>query len=395
MTVQDKPAPALGASTATTPAQAPRLDWVDNLRTLMILLVVNMHACVTYSFVGSWYYNAPPEPSIGAKIPFVLWQATLQSFFMGLLFFVAGYYADRSLTKRGPGPFLQERIRRLGIPTLIYMLVLHPLIVLGMHPGYGASKTPLTDYLHFVTSGKFIGSSGPMWFAFALLIFSALFAAFGSRLPKTSPGPLRLTAWTVVGLGLGVGLASFLVRTVQPLGSSILNFQLCYFAQYVVAFCLGVWTSRRDWLTSIATHPLARRAGPIALVLGPIALVGVIAASLPIPKSGQPAFAGGWNPVAFGLAVWEQLVGVSLGLGAMALSAARLNFRSRVSSWLSDRSFGVYLLHPPILVAISLALQPIRTNPFVMALVVTVLGLGLSFAAADLARRVPGLKSVL
>lgn len=63
-----------------------RLPWVDHLRTLVILLVVNMHACVTYSHVGDWYIKSEYEPSLAAKVPFILWQAGLQSFFMSLLF---------------------------------------------------------------------------------------------------------------------------------------------------------------------------------------------------------------------------------------------------------------------------------------------------------------------
>jgi len=372
-----------------------RQDWIDNLRTAMILLVVNMHACVTYSYVGSWYYNAPPEPSIPAKIPFLEWQAHLQAFFMGLLFFIGGYYADRSLTRRGTKAFLGERVRRLGLPALLYMVAIHPFIVMILHPGYPASQTPGKDYLAYLSSGRFLGSSGPMWFAVALLIFSLLLAMVARRIPKIDSGPFQLRVKHVVMLGVGIGFASFLVRTIQPLGSSILNMQLCYFPQYIVVFILGVWASRRDVLASLAASPISNKAGLWALILGPITLIGVVAASLPIPDHGPAKFVGGWNPVAFGLATWEQLVGVSLGLGCMWLCAARLNLRTRLSAWLADRSFGVYLFHPPILVGLALLMQPYRTNPYVMTIILTVVGLVASFAVADLARRIPLLNKIL
>src|SRR4051812_36015757 len=69
-----------------------RFVWVDNLRTLLIALVVSLHACVTYSHVGGWYFKEGVEPSMSTKLPFLLWEAHLQSFFMGLLFFVSGYF---------------------------------------------------------------------------------------------------------------------------------------------------------------------------------------------------------------------------------------------------------------------------------------------------------------
>lgn len=36
--------------------KSPRLLFIDNLRWLMIILVVIMHLNVTYSSLGSWYY---------------------------------------------------------------------------------------------------------------------------------------------------------------------------------------------------------------------------------------------------------------------------------------------------------------------------------------------------
>ena len=76
-----------------SPSQS-RVAWVDNLRTLMIVLVVNMHACVTYSHVGSWYRMESPEPAMPVKIAFMFWQGHLQSFFMGFLFICIYKFAE-------------------------------------------------------------------------------------------------------------------------------------------------------------------------------------------------------------------------------------------------------------------------------------------------------------
>ena len=98
-----------------SPASPTRLPWIDHLRTAAILLVVNMHACVTYSHVGDWYMMAAPEPTMVAKVPFIVWQGMLQSFFMGLLFFVSAYFAAGSLARRGPSGFARERLVRGAI----------------------------------------------------------------------------------------------------------------------------------------------------------------------------------------------------------------------------------------------------------------------------------------
>ena len=155
---------------------APRLPWVDHVRTFMIVLVVNLHACVTASHVGDWYVLVEPEPPMAAKLWFIFWVGHLQAFFMGLLFFLAGCFAHGSLARRGANAFLLERGRRLGLPALLYMVVLHPFILIGLNP-WDATFPPFGKfYWNYIASGKFLSASGPLWFALALLIFCVALA---------------------------------------------------------------------------------------------------------------------------------------------------------------------------------------------------------------------------
>jgi peptidoglycan/LPS O-acetylase OafA/YrhL len=385
------------------PGTGARQYWVDNLRLLMIVLVVNMHACVAYSHVGSWYYMVDPEPPMMVKLLFAVWQGHLQAFFMGLLFFLAGYFADRSLTRRGAKSFLAERWQRLGIPTLLYMLLIHPFILLGLNPWHDKFPPASAWYRHYLLSGRFVGSSGPMWFAFALLIFSGILVAARSVRPVatqkmadietvSSPVPGLLG---VLLLGVFLGVTSFLVRTVQPIGSDILNFQLCFFPQYVVAFIAGVVVSRNDALRSIARSSLAWNVGRAALVCGPLALIALTVVGGQMPEHSTNPYFGGWHWQALGLALWEQVTGVCLGLGAMAWCVRYVDTDNRTLKWLSDRSFGVYLLHPPVLIGLTMVIGGVHGNRFLMAGVLTLLSLAGSFAAADIARRIPGMKQVV
>ena len=47
-------------------APTVRLPWIDHLRTLVVVLVVNLHACVTYSHVGDWYLKSEHEPALAS-----------------------------------------------------------------------------------------------------------------------------------------------------------------------------------------------------------------------------------------------------------------------------------------------------------------------------------------
>src|ERR1700744_4337737 len=95
-----------------------RLDYIDNLRWAMIALVVGLHAAVTYSHIGSWYYNAPAEPGPLAKLGFMVFEVHLQGFFMGFMFLLAGYFVPAAYDRKGFGRFLADRCLRLGVPAL-------------------------------------------------------------------------------------------------------------------------------------------------------------------------------------------------------------------------------------------------------------------------------------
>lgn len=363
----------------------------------MIVLVVNMHACVTYSHVGDWYLMSESEPRLAAKVPFIVWQGMLQSFFMGLLFFVSAYFAAGSLARRGPGGFVRERLVRLGLPTLFYMLVIHPFILLGLNPWHHNFGPPATFYAHYLTSGRFLGSSGPLWFAVALLLFSLALAA-GTRLrpaspPAAAPSGAPPSAGTLLGFALALGLGSFAVRLVQPIGKNILNLQLCFFVQYIAWFVAGLHAARHGWLVPLAASVRARRAGWLALVGGAIAMLVLLAVGA---RNAPPEiFFGGAHWQAFGLALWEQLTGLGLALGALALFARRGNTDTRALRWLADRSFGVYVLHAPVLVALAMAFRALPYHLYGLVALLTMTGLAISFALADVARRIPGLRAIV
>jgi len=238
-----------------------------------------------------------------------------------------------------------------------------------------------------------------MWFAAALLAFSAALAGWRRLRPAAGAAPVAAgpapRPAAIAGWAGALVAATFLVRTVQPVGTAVLNMQLCYFAQYVLAFATGVAAARGGWLEALARSPIARRAGWAALALGPVALAAVLWAagilSGKIPKD----LLGGWHLASLGFSAWEQLAGLGLGLGALAFCSAWLNRETPLSRWFSQRSFGVYLLHPPILVAITIALRRFDLDPFFKVSILTGTGLAASCLAADVARRVPGLRSIV
>ena len=51
---------------------------------------------------------------------------------MGILFFIAALFIPGAYDRKGFGKFLLDRFVRLGVPTLIFMLVIHPVTLFIM-----------------------------------------------------------------------------------------------------------------------------------------------------------------------------------------------------------------------------------------------------------------------
>jgi peptidoglycan/LPS O-acetylase OafA/YrhL len=384
-----------------------RLPWVDHLRTVVIVLVVILHACVSYSHVGDWYFMSKREPTLAAKVPFIVWEGHLQSFFMGLLFFVSGYFAHGSIARRGPVRFARERLVRLGLPALCYMLVIHPFILLILNPWNANFGPPGAFYLKYITSGRFLRSTGPLWFAVALLMLCVLLAGWhllrwrrsiherDESASQAAPGftgtaPKAAFLWT---FALAMGLGTFAVRLIQPIGTNVMNMQLCFFVQYVAFFVCGLHAARHGWLVPLAASSCARAAGWMAVFGGPVLLLALM--FLGIQNGKVEYFFGGWHWQALGFALWEQFAGVGLSLGSLAFFSSKLDFENPLMRWLTQRSFAVYVVHAPVLVALAMLFRALPQNMYALVALLTATGLLASYVVADFCRRMPVFRTFL
>jgi peptidoglycan/LPS O-acetylase OafA/YrhL len=386
------------AQTILATREKPRLQFIDNLRWMMIVLVVSMHAAVTYSHLGSWYFMEDPQPSQAVLVVFAAYQMFLQAFFMGLLFLIAGYFVPGAFDRKGPGNFLRDRVLRLGVPSLLYMLAIQPFTVYWLLRVFADRSRPSLSkaYVHYLTSGRFLGGSGPMWFALALLLFSFIYAA-GRKLNPKLPGPEKEAALPtntqVTGLAMAIGLCTFLVRIWQPIGTNILNMQLCFFSQYILLFIVGILAWRRDWLLRIPYH-FGVRWLTGTLFAGTLVWLGIILAALGTHTEGR--LSGGWSWQSAALSFWESFFCVGVCLGLIVLFRDKFNRQGKLARWLSNNSFSVYVFHPPLLIAVTRAMHSLEAPKLLKFLLATVLGVAVSYVASSLVfRRIPVLKRFL
>jgi peptidoglycan/LPS O-acetylase OafA/YrhL len=79
----------------------------------------------------------------------------------------------------------------------------------------------------------------------------------------------------------------------------------------------------------------------------------------------------------------------------MGSSFSRSSREGPLARWLSAHAFAVYVLHPPVPVALTPCLRPLKVDVLTNTLLLAVVGLAATWAVADIARRPPSLRVIL
>ncbi len=374
------------AVNSPAPRAPVRQHHLDRLKVLLTALVVFHHTAITYGAAGDWFYREPTAEETVTSQVLTLFCAVNQSFFMGMFFLLSGYFTPGSLQRKGAARFLKERLIRLGIPLLVFGTVLGPMTV---QIADGAAWRDLRWTLGTDIGTRFV--MGPLWFCWALLIFSLAFVMV-SRTRVSLDRPRLPAPETLLAIAVLVGLAAFAVRLVVPVGRNVLGLQLGYFVSYVVLFAAGCMAGRYKLLEALsAAHvrPLLWVA-LVALPMLPALMFALERVGLP-----QAGFAGGWNLAAFSYALWEPLVAWGAIGGLLVWGQRQLNYPSRAWPFWADNAYGAFVVHAPVLVLVSMAGASLDWHPLAKWLCVASLATALSFLVSFFLRRLPAAKKVL
>ena len=342
-----------------------RFAYLDNVRSLVILLVITMHTAVTYSGMGSWYYieGSLEKLSIFEMVFFGFLQSFMQAWFMGILFFISAYLASKSLIKHGSYKFIKERLFRLGVPLLLYVFLISPFImyiILGNHRENGFLK----NIIKYITNFEWIGSTGPLWYVQILLVFCIIYTVFKKIFPKTIK-IREITIKSIILIILIIAIIAFTIRLIFPVGTSFYNLQFSYFSSYVVMFILGIMVGENNVMEKIADEKNIKWI-KLSLIIGAPLWVFIILAGGVL--EGNRYFNGGFHWQSFAFALWESLTAIGFSLGLMAFFRKKVNIANNFTVLIKDNSFGIYFFHPPILITISLILKNWHFYPLLSGL---------------------------
>ena len=383
------------AQDRATTKTATRLIYLDHLRAALIILVVLHHVAMVYAQTGPFYYINPvaSAPLIGlALFVFPLFN---QAWFMGALFLIAGYFTPGSLERRGSGSFMKERLLRLGLPLLIYLLLIDPLSAIGLFlPPAATITAPLTWQTFGQLYPELIGM-GPGWFLALLLIFSfgtvAVTKLAGKRSASAQEGSSSISARGLIIFTLALALASYLVRIFIPIGRELFGFPtLAYLPQYLSFFIVGSVAYRRGWLQTLTDR--LGKLGFLAAVLAtflfyPIIILGIVGGTFRFLGNGS------WPSAIY--ALWDSIFAVGISLAAITFFRRYFDKKSSIGSFLAQQSYAVYVIHVPIVVTVAYLLRGIDLGLILKFTLTALIAVPLSFAAAWLIRKIPGVTRVL
>ncbi|WP_066498153.1 acyltransferase family protein [Abyssisolibacter fermentans] len=150
-----------------------RLYYVDWLRVFVIVSLVPYHAALTYTGLGDIYIKKIITDF--RVIPYILVTMPLDSFFMTLLFFLAGISSYYALKYRKKEEYIKDRLKKLLVPLVLGTIFLCPLQAYSKALYYGFKG----NYFQFIPkflSVKIVDYLGyaHLWFILYLLIFSLI-----------------------------------------------------------------------------------------------------------------------------------------------------------------------------------------------------------------------------
>lgn len=379
-----------------------RMAYVDMVKFVLTILVIMVHAAVTYGGAGDWTYMDNGRSDMMTQALLSIFVIYSQSFFMSLFFFFAGYFTPASFERKGIAKFWKDRLVHLGIPMLLYTFVLSRIPnYLNAVDNYGV-KASFWQY----SLNTFIreADGGPTWFLFALLLFSlayTLVMVIKSRLSTKSvvtqqlkkvPGTLAL-----VITATGMGLAMFLVGQFMPIAQSVaalgtFNLIIGFFPFYIVFYVAGILAYRNNWMAIFSSENLKvwKWVSIFLVVFMPMFIISTGAL-----ETGLDPYTAGFSWKSGVMCLWLAFSCVSFSLTLTAWMHKKIQENSRLTDFISTNTYAVYIIHPVILVAITALIRGFAIHPLGKFLLASAVSTLVCYLAANLLRKIKVLRIIL
>ena len=349
-----------------------RKHYIDNLRSLAILILIPYHAAMAWNTWGEPNYMMFGQDRVLSSLI-----VFFSPFLMPLLFVLAGMSTKFALGKRTAGRFVLERVKRLIVPLVFGMLAFMPLMVfLADSHNCKYDGTFLSHYRVFFTKftdltgadGGF--SFGQFWFLLYLFVISLLCLGLITLQKKVfAKAAGNPSLWLIVLFGLPV-----------PFISGLLKINGKGIVLYTYLFLLGYYVFAND-----AAVEKIRKLRFVFLALGLCFDLADIWLFLWSGASYEIL-----NGITNDMTTWFMILAL-LGLGKEYMDNC-----GKLSSYLSKRSFAFFSLHYVILVVMQFLIAgAFKSNTMMLYSAPVLISYLLTFLLCEVFVRVPILSFLL
>jgi len=377
--------------------QKSRIFYIDNLRIYLTILVILHHITMAYGGSGGWFVNESDYYPIDetTQIVFLLFNAINQSYFMAFFFLLAGYFIPRSFEKKGVSNYTKDRLIRLGIPLVVYVIFISPLTEFivrnyAYNQGWTFAEV-IINRINNITIGV-----DHLWFILALLVFSGFYVLYRRIRPVHIPGrekPFPKDRMILASI-LVIAVITFAVRIVSPVDTVyILNFKFGHFTSYVFMFWFGILAYQGKWFDKLESAQARRWIGiAVCVVVAlPFLLIIMIDSSAP----DITPFMGGLTLESLMFSIWESSALLSITIGTLYVFKTRLNRSNRILKNMGGSAYTAYIIHVIIIIGFQILLLPIVMPAFLKAALVAVVSIPVIFGLSAVIRKIPGFSRVL
>lgn len=368
-----------------TAQQSTRMYYLDNLKTALTCLVVTHHASQGYVTIDTgWAVRQTNIPEINDRV--IGWFLSVDNaFFMAIFFMLSAYFVPRSLASRPTSEFLWERIKKLGLPIILFTFVIFPVTGFVLY-GEGRSFFDFLTHRYFPIPNGDI-NFGHTWFLFDLLLFTGVYILFAKTKARHKPenkglkphnetdGLSSLNNIHILLFALGLTLLTFVVRMFFQPGYwlPLHVFEPARLATYIAMFGFGILANQKQWFEKLPVS--------VGIIWGVVSVVVLLLAPpiILFLLGGYVIWAKGLSLNSLIVSAWDTFLCVGLCISLPVLFRQRANYTNKILKMAAHNSFGVYLIHPLIIIPIEAAIINLPLHPMLKFLLTSIVGIVLCY----------------
>ena len=341
--------------------------FLDNIRTIVILLLFPYHTFMIWNNFGAKFYIWDGNNNILSTLLIFV-----STWLMPILFVITGMSARYSLEKRNSKEFIKERIKRVFIPFISGLILLIPFQTLYARKFFfnyngGILENLCYFFTHFSDLNGYDGmfTFGHLWFLLYLLIITLITFLVIKKLPfnKVNSKINKVHIISIILLFIPI----FIFYSFGNFGGKSLG-------KYMFLYLLGYYLFSDDFIEQLVKHKV------IILSLFSVSQILLVILYFKYRYYGD---------------LLVNFVGWLGILSFVIVGKLFLNKENKLTNYFKTASFPIYILHQTFLIIIAYYVLMLMDNIALQINIIIFGSLILTIMIYEIMRRIPILKNMI